>query len=58
MKATHRHLCDHSREYHKNEVTGDIFFKSVAGDWRLSAFTFTGTFDKVSVKINTFKGNK
>ena len=58
MKATHRHLCDPSREYHKNEVTGDIFFMSVAGDWRLSAFTFTGTFAKVSVKINTFKGNK
>ena len=58
MKATHRHLCNPSREYHKNEVTGDIFFKSMAGDWLLSAFTFTGTFDKMSVKINTFKGNK
>jgi len=58
MKATHRHLGDPNAEYHKNEVTGDIFFKSRAGDWFLSAFTFTGTFDKVSVKISTFKGNK
>ena len=54
MKATHRHLCDPSREYHKNEVTGDIFFKSVAGDWRLSAFTFTGTFAKVFIFTDTF----
>ena len=58
MKATHRHLGDPNAEYHKNEVTGDIFFKSMAGDWFLSAYTFTGTFDKVSVKISTFKGNK
>lgn len=58
MKATHRHRSDLDREYHKNAATGDIFFKSNTGEWILSAFTFTGTFDRISVKISTFKGNK
>lgn len=58
MKATHRHISTPDMEYHKDETTGRIFFRSPAGCWILSAFTFTGTFDRMSVKINTFKGNK
>lgn len=58
MKATHRHVGDPGRLYHKNESTGTIYFKSRTGVWVVSAFTCTGTFDRVSVKINTFKGNK
>ena len=58
MKATHRHLGEFSTEYHRDEVTGKVFFKSSTGEWLLSAFTFTGTLDRVAVKISTFKGNK
>ena len=58
MKATHRHLGDLDREYHKDKSTGTIYFKTRTGVWIVSSFTYTGTFDRVSVKINTFKGNK